>query len=168
MNPRAFTLIELLIVISIIMIIATVGITSFSSARMGLVVDLESDKLVSLLHTLRNETRAKSKCFGIAFEKNKPPQKIEAAYKNPVEGCDKPVSSTLQFDPDLVLTDVKLDARAQNAMSVTFVPPYGTMQFEPHGNDLELALSLRTGAYVAQTIRISSTTGKIEKMRGRK
>lgn len=160
---RAFTLIELLIVISIVLVLTTIGITSFSAARKNLTIDLESDTLIAMLHTLRNETRTLSGCRGISFMKNRPTQKIEAEYENPVKGCGAPHSAASALSSEIVISNIMIDNRTHDSFSIMFTPPYGIATFSPSGEIGEVTLALRNAVARSKTIRINKVTGSIEK-----
>ncbi|MBI4994250.1 hypothetical protein HZC21_01225 [Candidatus Peregrinibacteria bacterium] len=163
-SALAFTLIELLIVIGIIIVLAVAGIASYSTARQNIAVDLETDKLVALLHTLREQSRTGAECAGITFEKGETPSKIEAAYKNKIQKCAGKVNvSDVILSPEIVLTELNLDEAARDVFSVTFIPPHGTAQFAPEGEEVEIILSVKSKFYLSRTILINRATGKIEK-----
>lgn len=159
----AFTLIEILIVISIILIIASMGIGAYSSARRGITVDLESDKIVATLHSFRSEAQNTSKCIGMIFQKGKTPRRIESGFLNMVDGCDTTSgSSPLPFDSDIAVSALTLGINQRGEFSVLFVPPLGIMQFVPSAGDGSIEISTKTSSS-KRTIVLNSQTGKIEK-----
>lgn len=155
---HAFTLIEILLVLSVILIVAMLGIGSYTAARQNMTIDLEADRLVILFHELRDASRAGARCFGIRFEKNENPQKIEAAYQNPRQGCDpNETSSPLPWSPEISVA-------RENAVSVLFIPPHGNIKIQPDADFAEVTLALKKVPQKTRTITIEHATGRIWKL----
>lgn len=153
----AFTLIEILLVLSVILIVATLGIGSYTAARQNMAIDLEADRLVVLFHELRDASRTGTRCFGLRFEKNEDPQKIEAAYRNPRQGCDpNETNSPLSWSPEISVAQ-------ENTVSVLFIPPHGNIKIQPDADAAEVTLALKKVPQKTRTIMIEPSTGKIWK-----
>lgn len=156
---NAFTLLELVVVISIIVIMSVIGISNYRSAKENLTIGLETDKLVSLLQSAREETRTTPRCVEIHFEKNSPPQKRTGVYKNPVEGC--------HFgDTEYVRADTADGVITLDTLSVVFVPPNGSILLKEGGLRLGLAaakiqISSSKNPSLIRTIYINPATGEI-------
>lgn len=162
---KAFTLIEILIVISIILIITSIGIGSYTMVRKNMTVDLETDKLVAVMHSLRETSRTEVKCAGLKLTKNSPPEKIEALYKNAVDGCDETETlSEIDWSNEIIISEIALDGIKHNVASVIFVPPMGNMQLKPTASKSDITLALKNGNYKTKTISLDKLTGKIEKL----
>lgn len=142
--PLGFTLIEILIVISIISIIVGVGVTSYGKSRKNLLIDIETDKLVADLQVMRDQTKVAPKCIRVIFKKNTPPEKIELEYKNSVEKCGN-------------LTGAPLNGY----LTVTFIPPYGTIELQPNTDIAYIKLGIDEN--FSRTISINRNTWKIAK-----
>ena len=139
-----FTLIEILIVISIISIIVGVGIVSYGKSRKNLLLDIETDALVADLQAMRYQTKVAPKCIRVTFKKNAPLEKIELEYKNPVEKCGNLISTPINEE-----------------ITVTFIPPYGTIELQPN-TDIAY-IKLGTDENFSRTISINRNTWKIAK-----
>lgn len=163
-QKQGFTLVEIIIVIGIILVIAGIGIGAYGNARRGIAVDLESDKIIATLHSLRSESQSVTRCVGIVFKKNQTPRRIESAYLNAVDGCDAiSESRPLILDENIVVSALTLDGGQRSEFSVLFAPPLGTMRFIPSAGEGLLTISTKAGSASARTIALNSQTGKIEK-----
>ena len=161
---KAFTLIELLIVIGIIITLAVFGIGSYSAARQNMTLDLEADRLVALIHTLREQSRTSPKCAGITFEKGKMPTEISAKYQNSKQKCAAKVNvSDVVLAPEIILSALKLDDTDRDVFSVLFVPPQGEAEFMPESSSAQLTLKIKSKNYLSRDILINRISGKIEK-----
>lgn len=162
---KAFTLIELLIVIGIIITLAVFGIGSYSAARQNITLDLETDRIVALLQTLREQSRTSAKCAGITFEKGKMPTKIEAKYQNSKQKCaNKMGVSDVNLSPEITLSGLQLDGVARDVFSILFVPPHGEAEFTPESSEAVLTLKIKSKNYLSRDILINRISGKIEKL----
>ncbi len=154
---HAFTLLEILIVISIIMIIALMGIGSFSAARQNLVVDLETDNVVALLYSLRDSARNQPKCSGIVFALQQAPKRITS-------GCGKEVTTErAALSAEVTLQKIMLDGSEREEMTLLFTPPFGTMQFSHGGREATLIFGLKNKPALSRTVIVDRETGRIEK-----
>ncbi|MEK7524041.1 MAG: hypothetical protein AAB588_03330 [Patescibacteria group bacterium] len=168
-SPRrlglAFTLLEIVIVIGIILLLATLGIGSYSAARRSLTIDLETDKLVQLVSSLREISKTSPQCAGIRFETNRPSQKIVYAYKNSVEGCEKNgILTPTNGSSEVTITGIQQGTVIVKTASLLFTPPLGTLQIQPTAENLSITLALKNSPTVRRTISFELTTGKIEKI----
>lgn len=152
---RAYTLIEIIFVIAIILIMVAIGIGSYGAARQSMAVDLQTDELVALLHQLRDTSRSQTKCVGVRFVKNMPPKKIETAYLNPRQGCDaKELLSELAWSDEVVVL---------NSLSILFVPPHGAMKTGPTNEKAEVEIAFKKNQAKSRKVIFEPRTGKIEK-----
>ena len=98
---KAFTLIELLIVIAIIGILTVVSLSSYSSTRQVAEINIQTDTLVTLLRESKGKAQnttpdenGKLYCIGFQFSQNSGDsdtpqiQKIKVPYKDKFEPCD--------------------------------------------------------------------------------
>lgn len=154
-KTSGFTLMEIIIVVGIILILAVMGMGSYSVARRAIVMDLETDKLVALLNSTRDEAKKTSKCFGIRFSQDAAPKKIHSIYANYVNGCSN----------EFALVDVEWakEVVVGEDLTVLFVPPQGTMRLDPEAKTGEVVLSYK-GTNSTRTISFNTETGKIEKL----
>lgn len=161
-----FTLLEILIVISIILIVGVMGAASYTLARRGIAIDLQSDKLVVTMNKLRDEAKISAKCTGIAFANDSAPQLISGEYVKSSRACDgvrtkSPISG---WPSDISVTAINTDSLPTNELEVIFVPPRGVMQIEPAARNVEIQLTFtKTSEPVSRIISISKDSGTIEK-----
>lgn len=155
---------EILLVLGIILMLATIGLGVFAGSRRNLTIDLETDKLIAVLNGLRGNAQAKAECFGIEFERNKPPQKITAPYLNRMQGCDANENrSALSWEKDIAISDLLLDGGSKNEFAVWFVPPNGKLKLNPDAVTGEIILAIPSPAAVSKKITLYANTGVIEK-----
>lgn len=176
LKKTGFTLIELMIVISIILILSTLGISSYRSVRASLVLDMEADKLVLLLQGFEAQTRVSSnsqgaRCIRAVFDPEKSPQQYTAIYRNAVQGCDwdKATVSNIALSEDVAI---------ENRVVVSFIPPRGQIQVDvsslgrsvaPAGTfDLQktaLILSLKRNPETIRHVVLNQISGTIQKIK---
>lgn len=72
-SSRGFTLIEVLVSLAILAIISVIGLNSFSTVNTGKALDLETEKVVSLIATARALTLSAKDgaAYGVHFEERK-------------------------------------------------------------------------------------------------
>lgn len=169
-RASAFTLVEILIVISIILIVSAIGAGAYSSARKSLALDLETDRIVAMLHSMRTaaqiaQRNAAPKCHGVKFRRNEEPQKIETAYSDPIHGCEDAENLiSTNAENAIVAGNILLDGNSENDLSVLFAPPRGAMKFNRIiGKNAEITIALKRGASRPKVIAINRESGKIEK-----
>lgn len=165
MKKHAFTLIEIIVVVSIVLIMAALGVGSYRAARQNITIDLEADKLMTTLFALRDLSTVKAKCFGARLERGKEPQKIEADFNRALNnasgsgpgGCDLRGErrSILPWSPEVEVTN--------EGISILFMPPHGKIQIFPTMEAKEVNLALKNMPQVARTIIINPASEKIEK-----
>ena len=155
MKKFGFTLVEILVVIAILAVLAAVGIGAYSLSKRTITLDLEAEKIVSALHEMRNKSKIRTGCFGIAFKRGEPARVVEAEYKNPAAGCGQ-IEETKTFRLGGALFDT--------TATVLFSPPDGKMTFkETEDQTLSVMLSFNGDYSVAEKITLDRATGRIEK-----
>jgi prepilin-type N-terminal cleavage/methylation domain-containing protein len=142
---KAFTLIELLIVIAIIGILTVVSLSSYSSTRQVAEINIQTDTLVTLLRESKGKAQnttpdeeGKLYCIGFQFSQNSVDtdtpqiQKIKVPYKNQFEPCDteqEPIPEPGLEDIELEITKINLnegaDSKEVNQLSILYFPPKG-------------------------------------------
>lgn len=159
-----FTLLELIVVVSILLIVAVIGLGSFSMSRRTLVLDLEGDNFVAALYTLRETSRSEPKCTGMRLKKNQPAQKIEWPFKD--NACDAGAESRTAYPlaKEVAFGKILLDGGEAAELEIRFIPPYGLAQFIPGGQRAEVVLSPSAGTGNQRTVSLDRLTGKIEKL----
>ncbi|MFA6521887.1 MAG: prepilin-type N-terminal cleavage/methylation domain-containing protein [Candidatus Gracilibacteria bacterium] len=161
---KGFTLVEIIIVVSIILTLAVLGVESYAVARRSMVIDLTTDKLVQALYSSREQAKNSAKCTGMRFETNKMPQNIEADYKNPVDGCENDFEvSSATWTKETQIYALLLDSDQKESFDVVFIPPLGQIKLPDGFKNAEIILSLKNQTN-SRKIILSSLTGKIEKL----
>lgn len=169
MKRHAFTLIELLIVISVIGILATMAVTAYGTIRVNMAVDLQADKLVAQLHTLRAQAKTQPLCFGVQFNGARP-NVVQAPYIRKDRSCDEEniTMNRLEWPNDISIVDMRVDAAAAENTTAWFVPPEGKLAIG-NGNytsNLDVVLKIQRGSQIRRRqVTLRAASGTIEKTR---
>ena len=159
---KGFTLIEILIVISIILVLVGIGLESFARSRQNLLLTIETDKLMTVLHDLRDAAKVAPRCYSIVLTPQKA-EKIVAGFKNKIAGCStENQKSLLSFPPELRIS-INLDDKPHDSITINFLPPFGSLSINPAGKKVELRISLQNNNERFYSILLHPDTGKIEK-----
>lgn len=152
---RAFTLIEIIFVIAVILLVASLGVGGYTASRRNMAIDLETDRLVVLLHELRDASKKGNVCHGIRLKKNEAPRKIEKTYLNKKSGCsNEEKQSEISWEGEV----------ETNELSVIFIPPHGEMKIEPVNEETEIRVNLKRNPGNTRTVMLEPETGRIEKL----
>lgn len=137
MKSKAFTLIEIIIVITIVGILTTIAILSYQGAYERQQVSVFSKNLLSTAQHAKAEVEAGKKdeagllCEGISFVVGEIPQKITMNYVDGACDVDTEVLVNVeQSSPNILVTSINL----ADSIKLLFVPPSGAM--EVYGPDL--------------------------------
>jgi len=142
---KAFTLIELLIVIAIIGILTVVSLSSYSSTRQVAEINIQTDTLVTLLREAKGKAQnttpddeGKLYCIGYKFTQTTETsniEKIKVPYKNQFDPCEinatdsEEQESAELNDIELEVTKINVEANSDtsNPSNLTFIhyPPKG-------------------------------------------
>lgn len=163
----AFTLIEILIVIAIILIMTAVGLDIYSSSRKFMVVDLESDKLIALMRSIREESKAlrPAQCVGIEFSVNNTPQKVYSDYNSDARDCGNArTTSPITFGGEAAISAITLNNSSRTNLTLNFAPPFGEMELSETGNTGEITVAFRTNTNVFKKIYFNRMSGNITKL----
>ena len=142
MKTKAFTLIEIIIVITIIGIITAVAVLSYRGAYERQQVSVFSKDLLATAQHAKAEVKAGKKdadgllCEGIYFEVDAVPQKVSMKYVDPendgVWGCEFPGTTENLDQSSKNILPVDLS----NAVTLLFVPPSGSALIYDESNSL--------------------------------
>ncbi len=146
---HGFTLIEIIVVISIVMIFAAVSAGGFSAMRRTVALDISADTIVNTLNALRGESQRGTTCEGMLFQVDKAPEKITAPYANATRTCEL---SSLQKSPftwsrDSAVSRIQNSAvesgvaESDQTLTILFAPPRGTMTAPTEEKTLTLTAS---------------------------
>lgn len=161
---HAFTLIELLITISILAIIVTISIGSYSYARRGIVLDLESDKLIARLNTVRDSSKVSASCKGLRIQRSGVLEELSAPYSYEQRTCGEfKVDRQFTTAPEVLVSKILSNAGDVAATTVNFIPPQGVVSSIPPATIIEVTLGLKAGAPFTKTIIVNTVTGSITK-----
>ncbi|MBI5412720.1 prepilin-type N-terminal cleavage/methylation domain-containing protein [Candidatus Peregrinibacteria bacterium] len=160
-----FTLIEIIIVISIILIISGIGIFNYTAVRKNMAIDLETDKIVQILNLMREETKSSGRCIGIKFKKSETPARLESAYNGQTKGCDTAAEMAMSEFRELLAVNLEEDGREIPDWSVMFVPPFGAMRFSPDAlESAKIVFALKNAEQNTRTVSLEPVSGRIVKM----
>lgn len=163
---NAFTLIELIIVITILIIITAVGVGAYSGIRRTLLIDLQADTLVTILGNMQSEVKNAPRCVGIRFEQDKAPQRIEAAYSSGTRTCGQvALVSSFALPAELRVAQVRADLAPTKTLSILFTPPHATVSLQPGSSLGDIIVALKNDAKRYRTVRVHKATGVIEKIK---
>lgn len=147
---NAFTLIEMLVVVTIIGMMAMVAIWSFGNARRAAQIDVGIDSLVSVFKeqqslarsgrvtTVVDDVESVDLCYGIHVSKAEPyVQRVEAPYvavneqRTEVDFCDMSNSMTREagFIRGLEVREIEQFQLEQEELVVMYKPPFGRPVF---------------------------------------
>ena len=142
-NKKAFTLVEMLIVITILSILAFAAVSSYSIARQRAQMDLAADGLVSTLKQQRELAKSgkavngKTLCYGLLFQTGEEPyvQYLQAPYVAVGDfGADYCDMDYVEEKPYLLLegfeiSEVLRDGSEQEILPIIFKPPAANVSF---------------------------------------
>lgn len=165
---HAFTLIEIMVVIFIILIFAVIGTGAYSAVRQRLIPDIETDKVIAMLNSLRSTARSSGMCEGLIFTKNAPMQRTESAYVNPSQPCAEPTTKiATPFTQSVALSAITIDNTSRDTIQVQFIPPQGSLDFALQqgetGAQAVLTIASANAPENFKTVVINKLSGVIEK-----
>lgn len=148
MKKKAFTLIEILVVITIIAIMTGFFILTFAGANERQEIQLFTDEAQAALQTARTDVSAGKKeesviCSGLYFEKGELPKKATFPYMD--DACDwrAEVLGKFATEPnDMAVSSIKVANSEESSIYVLFVPPAGEMKIFSGGSELSGAALL--------------------------
>lgn len=151
---RAFTLIEIIFVIAVILLVAALGVGGYTASRRNMAIDLETDRLVVLLHELRDASKKGNVCYGLRLKKNEALLKIEKTYLNKKAGCgDVKKQSEILWEGEVDVSE----------LAIIFIPPHGEMKIEPVNEKTEIRVNLKKNHENGRTVLFEPKTGLIKK-----
>ncbi|PJC36638.1 hypothetical protein CO046_04450 [Candidatus Peregrinibacteria bacterium CG_4_9_14_0_2_um_filter_53_11] len=163
-----FTLLELIIVITVLMLVTALGLGSYGLARASLIMDLQSERLVATLNSLRDQAKTHTDCIGVDFTNDAYPELLRQPYTNPREGCSGDIERTEfpNWSKDVVTSQLSLDGRELSTpLVIFFIPPTGVVRIDPAAQVTTITISLTRYGYVRErTIEIDATTGRIQRL----
>ncbi len=148
-SKAAFTVIELLMVISIIGILAGLATLDFQSARQRQALDLASKEWVALNQRTRAEVASGHfeegfECQGIFLEEGERPLAARAPFDAGLGLCTEPFTENFGTAQDNVkLSNLTVGALTQDAIWLFYLPPEGDLQFLTTGQFEGLAGELQ-------------------------
>lgn len=164
---KAFTVIEMLIVITIIAIVAVMGTSAYSLSRRAITIDLQAGSLVANLQSLREEAKRGSVCIGMRFEEKKTPLKISAPYLNRARGCGEEVSAEdIRWPNDIGFSQFLINGKKSKKIDVLFAPPGGNMLLTDNAEQGHIWLMLLSSPNRNESIvELNSRSGIIQKIK---
>lgn len=165
MKRHAFTLIELLIVITVIGILAMMAIGAYGMIRVNMAIDLQADKLVAKMQTLRAQAKTQPLCFGITFN-GTAPVVVSAPYKRADRSCDETeiTNTFFEWPSDIVIEEMRLDAASEDNVTAWFVPPDGKLFIGNYTSVLDVVIKIQRGTQIRRRqVTMSAASATIQK-----
>lgn len=140
MKKPAFTLLELLVVITIIMVLVGFLIVDFNGARRQQELGLTVQQVLALMDQSRAEVDSGKVvveedlylCLGGYFENGEVPQSVQMSYETNLEDCDfdsKVVENYGLVQSGAVIESIELEGQVYDKIWAMFVPPEGSLVF---------------------------------------
>ncbi len=169
MKRHGFTLIEILIVITVIAILATMAVGAYGLIRVNMAIDLQADKVVAQFHTLRAEAQTQANCIGMRFKTGEYPQMVYVPYIQRQRICEVDSANKrivpMSWPPDISVDQMYMNADTRDTeIIVWFVPPEGKLKLENPADVLDVMLKIQRGSQVrCRQVSISAASETIEK-----
>lgn len=193
-EKRAFTLIEMLIVIAIIAILAVLAVSAYGGARRSAQIDLAADGLVSALKMQQGLSKsgrvvegAGSRCFGMYFSKEVEEgqtqiQYVETPYysvhpsRSEADVCDLSEKTLRKYEADadfeLFMIEKFSQGNEAEELLILFKPPFARVVLgdlnnveAPAGANIKFGIRLPSGEN-EKFIRFDTSTGLTERVYG--
>ena len=184
-TKKAFTLVEMLIVVAVIAILAWIAVGAYGGARRQAQIDLIADNLVSTLKQQQSLSKSGrvtgdvgaeevSKCYGMYFHKGGEDlgefkiQTIVADYypviDNKADVCDLDNAMTTDFESVTDFEMSKIEKFGQDEVEeviIMFKPPFGRIVVGKNYSELEaLVLQSRFSPYINFEIQLPNSDNK--------
>jgi len=158
-KKKGFTLIEILIVISILSLVIVLGLSSYSVVQKRIRLDVAANTLQSIISEARDKSRSgyfaeeTSLCYGFRVKSGEPMELIKSKFdrlnqnnKCSVLDSDITVVPTESIQNDLVIKKVeKFSEPVTEKIVVFFTPPYGTPELTGLRSDKEALIKITVG-----------------------
>ncbi|MBI4127316.1 prepilin-type N-terminal cleavage/methylation domain-containing protein [Candidatus Peregrinibacteria bacterium] len=145
MKLKAFTLIEIIVVITIVSIITSIAVLSYSGAVEKQRANMFAKDLLASAQRARAEVAAGKKtddklsCAGLYFELGANPKKVSADYNAAKGRCDfdtEIFTETDQSATDISVDKIEVGGAAISPVTIFFVPPKGDYEVYTEGEEL--------------------------------
>lgn len=173
-EKRAFTLIEMLVVIAIIAILAVLAVSAYGGARRSAQIDLAADGLVSALKMQQGLTKsgrvvdgAGSRCFGMYFSKDVEEGKTQIQYvetpyyavhlsRSEADVCDLSEKTVRKYEADadfeLFMIEKFSQGNEAEELLILFKPPFARVVLD----NVEAPAGANTSPFIKFGIRLPS------------
>lgn len=160
---RAFTMIELIIVLAVIAVISLIGYSAFFSSRMNITIELAHEDLRAELHKLRTQTQREPTCATVTFARNGVPRIARTAI---VSGACAPPTAA-GFQPIIQARGVHvekilLDESEVDSVGILFTSPRGNFTFTPDAQRVSIELAIARRPAFSRMIELEAASGRIE------
>ena len=165
---KAFTLIELLIVISIIGILSTLAIGNYSNLRSSIENQFTVDTLVQEIRRQSQlaQNQQTPTCYNIYFDSTenliiKFPTQFDTTTRT-CQTRDAENNQNLLEDSELIISQVLVDTQEQDSYQLTFIPPQGKPLNTNQNQQVEISLQPPNQPENKKTILINLQNGSIQ------
>ncbi|MBN1494452.1 prepilin-type N-terminal cleavage/methylation domain-containing protein [Candidatus Peregrinibacteria bacterium] len=159
LKKKGFTLVEILIVISILSVVVILGLGSYSIVQKKIRLDVAANTLQSIIGEARDKSRSgyfvekSSICYGFRVKSGEGMDLIKTKFdrlqevnKCSVIESDITIVPTESLQSDLIIKKVeKFTEPVTEQVTVFFTPPYGTPELSGLRSDREALIKITVG-----------------------
>ncbi len=166
-TKKAFTLIELLIVISIIGILSTLAVSNYSRIRSSIENQFTVDTLVQEIRRQSKlaENHQNQSCYHIYFDiEENIIQKFQTSFDARQRLCSTrdAESTNILEDSELIISEITLDNNPQETYEIIFTPPLGNPINTNNNLQAKISLQPEDQPENKKTILINLQNGSIQ------
>jgi prepilin-type N-terminal cleavage/methylation domain-containing protein len=159
LKKKGFTLLEILIVISILGLVIVIGTSSYSLVQKRIRLDLAANTVQSIISEARDKSRSgyfaeeTSFCYGFRVKSGESLELVQTKFdrlkdnnKCSILISDIRVMQTESIQKDLIIKKVeKFTEPVSEEIVVFFTPPYGTPELSGLRSDREALIKITVG-----------------------
>jgi prepilin-type N-terminal cleavage/methylation domain-containing protein len=163
-KKRAFTATEMLVVLLILSILATISLSIFATQRKGSVISSEAQKLRMLMTTARSYALARNGYFRVAINMDRPSCWLDEVDSAGLVIKPKVVTSE-PINEEIRIPEIKVDSSSHKGGLVV-------LQFNPNGTSNEASIYLiraeadRTKPANFTTLKLYAPTARVDTFPG--
>ncbi len=168
MRYKAFTLVEIIIVITIIGVLTSIGLVSYGGLIEKQRLIMFGKDLLASAQRARAEVASgkmeddKLLCAGLYFEEGGAPKKILTGFDAENNRCDSTTEIFTDMDqkaPNLMIDNIEVGGVAAGPIRILFVPPDG--HYEVYADDEEMLAGIPVVGFSQYSFGIENGSDKI-------